>query len=116
MFAHSRRNKGNPKWYIRILPPLAEFITGETNLYLGYYYIRQVNNNVLFESIVYGFVIIETPELILKFVKQMELSWTPNPNFKKTKAVLHYNDPPKFKGSILVNFTFYFFLIGLPLY
>ena len=67
MHYHAKEHKGISRFY-RSTPTVVEFLTGYSNLLLGYYYIRQVADAALFESIVYGFVVTETPELILKFI------------------------------------------------
>ena len=66
MIAHARHNDNNCFW--KYLPCVLEFATAIGNILLGFYYIRTVSDNVLFEAIVYGFIVIETPKLVLVFL------------------------------------------------
>jgi hypothetical protein len=67
MFSHAKQNRGKFRG-IKWICPFLEMSTAQSNLFLGYYYISKVNDDILFEAIVFGFVILETPDLVLKFI------------------------------------------------
>jgi hypothetical protein len=46
-----------------------EFLIGILNLLVGIYYLAHIDIYEIFESIVYGFIIIEAPEIMLKYLK-----------------------------------------------
>jgi hypothetical protein len=65
---------------------------------LGYYYIRIVPDSELFEAIVFGFIVVETPNLVLKFILQAELSVKKQPDLEKKEGVIYFDTYPKFYG------------------
>jgi hypothetical protein len=46
-----------------------EFLIGLLNLVVGLYYVANIIVYNIFEAIIYGFIIIEAPEIMLKYLK-----------------------------------------------
>ena len=53
---------------LRTFPSMVELLTFYSNVILGYFYINEVDKYEIFEAIIFGFIVIETPEFVLKFV------------------------------------------------
>mmetsp|Transcript_41352 Transcript_41352/g.30407 ORF Transcript_41352/g.30407 Transcript_41352/m.30407 type:complete len:126 (+) Transcript_41352:169-546(+) len=52
---------------LSFIPVLIEFLTFYNNLMLGYLYINEIAVGEIFDAIVFGFIVIDTPELVLRF-------------------------------------------------
>lgn len=72
-------------------------------LTFGAIYIYFVEWFDLIESIVFGFIIIEAPELLFKCLVMVEL-YTAKPELEKKEPIIYFNEQPNLKRGFAMKF------------